>query len=107
MAPRLALEEGGPTARSRAGHRFGRGVIDRHSVVAVHDHAWNAIPGRPDGDILDVHVLVRVSGDGKGVVLADVDDREVPDGGQVERLVELPSVDGPVAEKQARLVLPV
>src|SRR5215472_5948345 len=78
-------------------------LVDRLHVVAVHHHRVEAVGGGPvrggprhrghraDRGVL--HVLV---------VLADEDHRQLPHGGQVERLVEGADVGGAVTEEADR-----
>ena len=110
VGPRVAavavgqrLDERRPVAGARPVDGRPRDLVDRVDVVAVDEDRLEAVGGRPvRGRVLDrghradrrvLHVLV---------VLADEDDRRLPDRGHVERLVERPDVGRPVAEEADR-----
>ncbi len=72
--------------------------MDRVGIVPVDPDTRDPVAGGPVG-----HVGHRLDLVGRGhlrvaVVLADQDDREVPEGGEVDRLVEGPGPGRPVAE---------
>ena len=97
------LDQGRAAAVPGPADRGLRHLVDRLHVVAVHHHRVETVGGGPvrggpghrghraDRGVL--HVLV---------VLADEDDRQLPHGGQVERLVEGADVGGAVAEEADR-----
>lgn len=97
------LQQGGPVSCPGPPRQGGDGVPDRDDVVAVDRLARDAVGGRPvgggpgdRGDVGDRRVL-HVQ-----VVLADEEHRQLPYGGQVERLVEGSDVGRAVAEEGHR-----
>ncbi len=95
-----AFEQRRPVAAPRPPHRLAGGFVDGEDVVAVQPDARQPVGRAPGRDVriarhrLEGH-LGRVE-----VVLADEQDRQAPDGGQVEALVERAVVDGAVAEER-------
>ena len=97
------LDHGRPAAGPGPVDRLGHRVVHRDHVVAVDEHAGHAVGrgavgGRvgDGGDRRDRGVL-HVA-----VVLAHEEHRQLPDRGQVERLVEGADVGGAVAEERDR-----
>ncbi len=94
-----ALEEGRPLADAGAGYRLGRRGAHGQHVVAVERGARNAVAIGVDGQSLD-HGMCRERRElGVAVVLADEDDRQAPERGDVQRLVEVAGVGRAVTEE--------
>ena len=74
-------------------------LLHREEVVAVHDLAGHPVAGRARCDVLDGAAVTPADGERELVVLADEDDRELPGGGEVHRLVGGALVRAPVAEE--------
>ena len=99
QAIRHALDEGRPAAAARALDRLAAGRIDRQHVVAVHLDPREAVRQRLLGERSRVGLLLERHRDGPLVVLAEEDDRHVPDAGEVQGLVEVALGGGAVAEE--------
>ncbi len=109
-ADRVRLDERGSLAGACPGHGARDGVVDGEHVVAVHGVAGDPVARGAPRD--------RAAGGreragrrrGPAVVLAEEDDRQLPEGRQVHALVERAAVGGAVAEERedhlARLPLP-
>ena len=100
VAVRLGLDDRRAIPRPSARRGGGDGVTDDHDVVAVDDLCRDPVGRSPvgggvvgGGDGCDRRVLhVKV-------VLAHEEDRQLPDRGHVERLVERADVGGAIAEE--------
>ena len=93
---RRALARPGPVGRGEG--RLG----DGGEIVAVDDDARHRIGARPVGDIGDRGRARDRHRHGVLIVLADEDDRQLPDRGDVQRLVKRAFVVRAVAEKGDR-----
>ena len=94
----------GPGARNRLMRRF----IHGSQVVPVYGHARHIIRCGAVGDILDAAMIMRRRGLGIAVVLGHKNDRQLPDCGQVEALVQGALFRRPVTkEADGHLVSPV
>ena len=98
----LGLDQRRPFARPRPLGRLERGLGDRGEIVAVDDDAGHRIGARAVGDVGDGGRAGHRHRHRILVVLADEHDRQLPDGGDVERLVERALVVGAVAEERDR-----
>ncbi len=99
--PGLELEEVRTGARPHVADRGGDRLVGGLDVVAVDLCTGEAVaPGEVD-DLGRGMGLADGGGDGVSVVDAGVEDREVPDGGHVEALVELAPPDGAVPDDGA------
>src|SRR5207244_3882186 len=78
------------------------GSVHGWRIVAVDDHAGHAVPGRPAGNVLDLHHRLHRRRRGVLVVLAEEDDWQVPDGRQVHRLMDRATIRGAVPKKAQR-----
>ncbi|GIU86514.1 MAG: hypothetical protein KatS3mg009_1029 [Acidimicrobiia bacterium] len=95
------LDDRRPLARARPLDRPGRRGRDRHHVVPVHRRVGDAVAGRAAFERCGV--LGRCGRElGVPVVLAEEDDRQPPDRGEVDRLVERARGDRAVAEERDR-----
>jgi CBS domain-containing protein len=102
VAVRLGLDQRRPVAGASARERLGRHGAHRLDVVAVDDVTGNAVGGRTVGEILDQARVARWSELAVEVILADEDDRQPPDRGEVDALVERADVRRAVAEGRNR-----
>src|SRR5690606_23805599 len=93
----LGLDQRGSLAASGAGNRFSGGFVDREEIETVDDHTGHLVRGGAGGDITDGAVVADRGRLGVAVVLADEDDWQLPDRGEVERLVEGALVGSAVA----------
>src|SRR5712692_11443694 len=97
-----ALDQCRALAAARAVHgRRGR-AMNRKGVVAVHDHARNAVCLRPTVDLHGRLALLERREGGPEVVLAEEDHRQPLEHGEVEALVPGAFLDGAVAEDRHR-----
>src|SRR5438445_3259843 len=94
------LDQRRTRARARPRHGRLRRLVDGEDVVAVHADAGDAVGGRTPGDGLARGRPRARRRERVLVVLAEVDDRQLPDGGEVERLVDHALVGAPVAEER-------
>src|SRR5690606_8780835 len=92
------LEQRRPLARARPLDRPRHRIIGGEGVVAVEGEALDAVGAGALADALDVEGPLHRHRHGVLVVLAVVDDRQVPDGSHVQRLVERALVGRTVAE---------
>src|SRR5690242_9415203 len=95
---RHALDEGRAFAVARLTYRLGERIQNGEWVVAVHLNTGHAVAGRTIGDALEFHGVVGGRHLREEVVLADEDDRQVPQSGHVRGLVEGPRVRRAVTE---------
>ena len=100
-----SISEGPPPSRAFAKRGLRRAKHDV-GVVAVDDDALEAVARRAvGGGMLDRRHLADRRVFHVEVVLADEDDGQLPDGGEIERLVECADVGGAVAEEADRDIL--
>src|SRR5918999_398159 len=97
-----ALEERRAGTAARTLDRLAGNVPDGEDVVAVHLVGGDAVGGGARGDASTGGHAGHRRPLAVEVVLADVDDRERPDGGEVQALVEVRLVYGPVTEERDR-----
>ena len=102
VAVGLRLDEGRALAGPGPFDRLCHDLQHSEHVVSIRDHTWHGVRGPADGDVLDRLVLVLTCEFTVEVVLAHVDDRQLPKRRQVERLVEGPLVRRAVAEERDR-----
>ena len=98
----LGLDQRRTLARPRPLGRLERGFGDGGEIVAVDDDARHRIGARAVGDIGDGGRAGHRHRHRILIVLADEDDRQLPDRGEVERLVKGALVVGAVAEERER-----
>ena len=98
---RHSTSVGPPPARAFSIARL-RLAIDREHVGAVDDDAVEPVRGGAVGDVLDRVREVRRRRVRPLVVVADKDDRELPDAGHVHRLVRVAARGGALAEPADR-----
>ena len=104
------LDEGRPRSRAEGPHRLGGCGSHLQGVHAVDRDALDPVGRSPGADLRHRHELLHGHGLAVLVVLADVEHRQLPQGGEVEALVERTSVGGAVAEEAHRdpsLLLPL
>ena len=94
-----AFEKGGSLAAAGAAGEGGDRVADADEVVAVDGKAGNAVAFGAPGDGAGADARGGRRGHGVAVRLADGDERELPEGGEVQRLVDDALVGGAVAEE--------
>ena len=95
----LGLDEGRALAGPGAGGSLAGGLGHQFEVVAVDRDPGHAVGGAAaDGEVEEAGVAMEVRAHRHPVVLDDVDDRELPEAGHVEGLVERALVHGAVAE---------
>ncbi len=83
-----------------------RGAIDLVGIVAVNDNALEAIGGGAIGRrVFDRRHVADRRVFHVEIVFADEHDRQLPDRGEIERLVERADIGGAVAEEADRDVL--
>src|SRR5581483_9380984 len=90
----------GPLAAAGAGHELARGLVHRAHVEAVHADARHAVARGARADVLDREAALDRQALRVLVHLADVDHRQLPERGEVRRLVEPALVRGAVAEER-------
>jgi hypothetical protein len=95
----LELEQDGALSGAAALGGFGGRGVDGLHVVAVDRVRLDAVGRGPVGDPRDPGHPAAVGALRVDVVLAGEDHRQVPDGAEVERLVERALVDGALAEE--------
>jgi Protein of unknown function (DUF917) len=95
----IAFDQAGPRAPPGALHGLGDARVHRLDVHAVHAPRWDTERSRPLRDTLAGRHRAAGGVFAVLVVLADVDDRQPPDGGQVEGLVHDALVAGAIAEE--------
>src|SRR5881397_4402638 len=88
VAVGLALEERRPLARAGAGDGGARLLVHVEEVHAVGDRARHRVGAVPDGEVAHGSHELHPRRLAVAVVLGDEDRGELPDRGQVERLVE-------------------
>ncbi len=97
-----AFEQKWPAAPPRGLEEPGEGLPDLGRVAPVDRLTPEAVRRHHVADPLD-HGVRRAGGElGDAVVLADEDQRRLPERGQVCRLVEVPGLHSPVAEEHHR-----
>ncbi len=79
-----------------------RRLVDRERVVAVHDFGRNAVGRTAVGHIGADHLLVERGRVGVLIVVADQDQRQLQDGGEVDAFVPIAAAGGAVAEEAER-----
>ena len=99
---RLHLQQRRPLPRAPALSRPPHRVDHGEHVVAVHDLAVHPVACRRVGDVLDRHRLPGRRREAVAVVLDHEQNGQLPDGREVERLVEIPLARGPLADERAR-----
>src|SRR5829696_6791673 len=65
------------------------GLVDREQIGAVDNDAGKTVTGRAVGHVVDRHLQILRHRDGVAVVLAEENDRQLVDTGEVARLVEI------------------
>ena len=103
---RHELEQRRPAALARLLDGAVRLAVDGEHVGAVDDDPFEAVRGRPVGEVVDAELEPVRGGVGVLVVVADEDDREPVDAGQVHRLVRIAAGHRAVAapaDRDARL----
>ena len=105
MAIGQAFDERGTAALARLFERGERSPIDDVGIVAIDDDALKTVGRRAIacGMFHRRHVADRRVLHIK-IVLADENDRQLPDGGEIERLVKSPDIGRAVAEETDRHV---
>ena len=102
MAP-VAVGQTFEKHRSAPGADRGQGLlccrVDGQNIHPVELVSGNMVGGGPAIDIRDRRVAADLRSDLVEVVLADEEDRQIPEGRHVQGLVEGPLVDGAVSEK--------
>src|SRR5581483_5100876 len=81
-------------------HERARGLVHRAHVEAVHADARHAVARGARADVLDREAALDRQALRVLVHLADVDHRQLPERGEVRRLVEPALVRGAVAEER-------
>ena len=99
---RQALDQRRPAAGARLLDRALRLAVDGEHVGAVDDDAVEAVRLRAVGDVLGRVLEVRRRRVGPLVVVADEDDRQLADAGEVHPLVRVAARGGALAEPARR-----
>ncbi len=99
QALRLADEEDGAAASASVLERVERGQVEGLDVFPIHVQRAHPEGSGALGQVLDRPVLRLRRRLRPAVVLADEDDRHLPELSQVQRLVKGPRVGRPVAEE--------
>src|SRR5580693_7744562 len=97
-----AFDEGGTATGAGPPQCFVEHTLHRQRIVAVQPNTGHAVSGSPFGDMFELHGVAGRRHFGVEVVLADEDQRQVPERGHVGRLVERAGVGGAVAETDHR-----
>ena len=84
----LALQQARPLSGPGARNGFMRRLVHGKQVVPVYGDARHIICCGTVGDILDTAMIMRWRGLGIAVILGHKNDRQLPDCGQVEALVQ-------------------
>ncbi len=98
-AIRLAFYQSGSAAGSRSGHRFTDDLGHCENIVAINFKAWQSIVGRSSPDVGNAAGIGKRDFGGELVVLADEQNRQLPDGGHIQAFVERAVVDRAVTKK--------
>lgn len=101
-AVRHRLDQCGTATRARVGHGFGEHLVHGGGVVAVDQAARHPVADGLVGQRRGGGLLGERDGDREAVVLDEEDDRGLPDGGEVERLVEVALAGAAVADQGER-----
>lgn len=94
----LALDQVRTASGATLGDGVAGGVVDGDDVIAVDDLGGNAVGGGAIGDVRDRHLLGEGGGVGVLVVVAEIDDGQLLDGGEVDPFVPVAAAGGAVAE---------
>ena len=101
----LQLEQAGTLPPAASVEGFFDGACYRVDILPIDDHARHPIAHRPIGDVLDGGGDIDAAVLAVLVVLADEDNRQLPDRRQVEALMERADVGRPVAEHRDRRIV--
>ena len=93
----LHLQERRPLALPRPAGRPPHGLNHGQHIVAVHPLARQTVSCSGISDPFHRHSRCRRRGEAISVVFDDKDDRQLPDGGQVDRLVEVAFARGAIS----------
>ena len=96
LAVGLGLDQDRTFTGEQTPPRVDGALVYLQNVIAVYGEALDAITLTAAEQVDDTTRLVHGSGHGELVVLDDEQQRQVPDGGQVQRLAEGPVVGGAV-----------
>ncbi len=99
---RDALQQQRPAAGARGVDVAADRAPQRGHVGAVDDLALEPVRGHDVAHALHLRVCAARRELGDAVVLADEDQRQVPERGEIDGLVEVPGLDRPVAEEGDR-----
>ena len=97
-----ALDEGRALPGPRPGDRRRHRLVHGDGILSVHQHSRNVVGCRTVGDVFHSDHLFETAGYGVLVVLTEKHHRQLPNGRQVDGLVERAFVAGPVAEEGHR-----
>ena len=98
----FAFEQSWTLASTGAGNGFLGGFLDGENIVPVYSDTRHIIGGGAVGNVFNAAMVMGWSGFCIAVVLGDKDNRQFPDGGQVEALVERALLRGPIAKEANR-----
>ena len=98
----LGLDERGAIAGPGPGDRVARGRVAGQDVVAVHDHAGDAVARRAIGHVGARHLARHRDADRVAVVLDDEDERQLVDRREVQALVDVALVAAPLPHARHR-----
>ncbi len=101
-AVRHRLHERRTAARARVGDGLAEDLVHGGGVVAVDQAAGHSVPDGLVGQGRGRGLLGERDGDREAVVLYEEDDRGLPDGGEVQRLVEVALAGAAVADQGER-----
>ena len=96
----LRLDERRAVAAAGALHGLARDPVAGDGVAPVDDHAGNAVSLGAIGDVLGWHLLLPRHADREPVVLDEEDHRELVDGREVQRLVEVAFAGAALADRR-------
>src|SRR5207253_7815073 len=102
VAVRVGDDECRPLAGPRARHRFAGGRVDRTDVTPVDMYSRHPVALGSLRDVVDSERALHREALGVLVVLADIDGRQLPYRGEVQRLMKRTLVDRAVAEERDR-----
>ena len=95
----LRLDHRRAPAAAQAIRHVAHQPVDRHRVAAVDDVAVHVVGGGAHRQVLHRRRLPHAGGDGVQVVLHEADQRQLPEPGHVQRLVQGALVQGAVAHE--------